>query len=114
IRAIIAEREQQLHAVSQEISGLKTVMDIFNNLHEQLVKKKDKINQSMELHKGFVSPLWSLPDEILSNIFVHCLPNDKHLSLAQNEAPVLLTRVCQKWRKVAVNTSELWYKLHLN
>ncbi|KAG1897080.1 uncharacterized protein F5891DRAFT_1243630 [Suillus fuscotomentosus] len=114
IRAIIAEREQQLHAVSQEISGLKTMVDIFNNLHEQLVEKKDKIKQSMELHKGFVSPLWSLPNEILSKIFVHCLPEDEHLSLAQNEAPMLLTRVCKKWRGVAVATSDLWYKLHLN
>ncbi|KAG2057484.1 hypothetical protein BDR06DRAFT_878190, partial [Suillus hirtellus] len=114
IRAIIAEREQQLHAVSQEISGLKTVVDIFNNLHEQLVEKKDKIKQSMELHKGFVSPLWNLPNEILSKIFVHCLPEDEHLSLAQNEAPMLLTRVCKKWRGVAVATSDLWYKLHLN
>ncbi|KAG1797239.1 uncharacterized protein BJ212DRAFT_1218513, partial [Suillus subaureus] len=90
------------------MSGLKTVVDTVNNLHKQLVKKQDKITQSMNLHKRLISSLWGLPTEVLSQIFVYCLPEDSHLSLAQNQAPVLLTRICRKWRNVAVDMPILW------
>ncbi|KAG1863562.1 hypothetical protein DFJ58DRAFT_868692 [Suillus subalutaceus] len=113
-RAIITERQQQLDDVLHEMSGLKKIVDTFNNLHEQLVEKQDKITQSMNSHKRLVSSLRGLPTEILSQIFVYCLPEDSHLSLAQNQAPVLLTRICREWRKVAVDMPNLWCRLHLN
>ncbi|KAG2033801.1 hypothetical protein BDR03DRAFT_871241, partial [Suillus americanus] len=107
-RAIITERQQQLDGVLHEMSGLKKIVDAINNLHEQLVDKQDKITQSMNSHKRLVSSLWDLPTEILSQIFVYCLPEDSHLSLAQNQAPVLLTRICRKWRDAAVDMPNLW------
>ncbi|KAG2345918.1 hypothetical protein BDR05DRAFT_1058064 [Suillus weaverae] len=113
IHAIITERQRQLDGVLHEISDLKTVVDTLNNICEQLVEKQDKITQSMNLHRRLVSSLWCLPTEILSQIFVRCLPEDSHLSLAQNEAPVLLTRICRLWREVAVDMPNLWCRLHL-
>jgi hypothetical protein len=95
------------------MSGLKAVMDILNGLHEQLGEKQDKITQSMILHKGLVSPLRKLPTEILSLIFIYCLPEDSHLSLTQSTAPVLLTRICRQWREVALDMPRLWCRLHL-
>ncbi|KAG1747100.1 uncharacterized protein EDB91DRAFT_1116279 [Suillus paluster] len=82
ITAINTERWQQLDAVLHEISGLEIVMDGIKNLHHQLVEQKDKITQFMDLHKGLGSTLWRLPTEVLSHIFVCCLPEDAHLSPA--------------------------------
>jgi hypothetical protein len=113
IRAIIAERQQQLDRVEHEMSGLKAVADTFNGLYEQLGEKRDKINQSMNSHKGLISPLRRLPDEILSLIFIHCLPEDSHLSLVKNKAPVLLTRICRQWRNIALDMPRLWCRPHL-
>ncbi|KAG1747884.1 uncharacterized protein EDB91DRAFT_48864 [Suillus paluster] len=113
ISAIITERELQLDAVSHEFSDLETVMDNIKNLHQHLVEKKEKITQSMNLHKGFVSAFWRLPTEVLSQIFIHCLPDTSHLSPASGLAPMLLTRVCRRWREIAVCMPSLWCKLQL-
>jgi hypothetical protein len=78
------------------------------------MEKRDKITQSMTLHKGLLSALWRLPNEVLSKIFIHCLPKTSLVSLekSSNLAPMLLTRICQRWRDVAVDTPSLWCKLH--
>ncbi|KAG1771060.1 hypothetical protein EV702DRAFT_659273 [Suillus placidus] len=108
ISAVITERQQQLDAVLQEVSGLESVMDRIKNLHQQLLKKKDNIIQSMSLHRGLVSALWRFPSELLSLIFVHCLPETEHLLPSSKLAPILLTRICRRWREVAVGMSSLW------
>lgn len=57
----------------------------------------------------------SLPTELISAIFVHCLPVDFKTVKQPNksEAPILLCHVCRKWRRVAFDTQELWSKLHV-
>ncbi|KAG1747853.1 uncharacterized protein EDB91DRAFT_1345052 [Suillus paluster] len=112
-QSIVTEHQQQLDAVLHEISVLETVMDSTKNLHQQLVEKKDKITQSMNLHKKRVSTFRRLPIELLCQIFVHCLPESNHLSPASNLAPMLLTRICRRWREVAVGIPNLWSSLRL-
>ncbi|KAG1842847.1 hypothetical protein F4604DRAFT_1825737 [Suillus subluteus] len=63
----------------------------------QLIQKKDKITQSMNFYKGPVSPLWRFPNELLSQIFHHCLPDT----------------VCRRWREVATSTPSLRCRLHM-
>ncbi|KAG1747822.1 uncharacterized protein EDB91DRAFT_1245307 [Suillus paluster] len=113
ISAIIAVRQQQLDAVLHDMSGLEMVMDSIKNLHQQLVEKKDKIIQSMNLHRRLVSALWRLPAEILSHIFVYCLPESEHSPPSKLTAPMLLTRICRRWREVAVAMPILWCRLRL-
>ncbi|KAG2125668.1 hypothetical protein DEU56DRAFT_743595, partial [Suillus clintonianus] len=105
----ISERQQQLNEVLRDISGLETVMDSIKNLRQQLVEKKDKIIKSMIVHKGLVSALWRLPTEVLSRNFHYCqcLP-EKYLPPASKLVPMLLTRICQSWREVAVGMPRLW------
>ncbi|KAG1858736.1 hypothetical protein DFJ58DRAFT_701778 [Suillus subalutaceus] len=111
---IIAERQQQLDAVLHEISGLQAVMDSVKNLHQQVVKKKEKITQSMNLHKALVSALRRLPTELLSQIFNLCLPETKLLLRPSTiRAPMLLTGICQRWREVAVGMPNLWCRLYV-
>ncbi|KAG1730689.1 uncharacterized protein EDB91DRAFT_749777 [Suillus paluster] len=69
-------------------------MRSIKNLHRQLVEKKDKITQSMNLHKRLVSTLRCLPTEVLFHIFIYCLPEVKYPSPAPNLAPILFTRIC--------------------
>ncbi|KAG2137913.1 hypothetical protein DEU56DRAFT_945527 [Suillus clintonianus] len=109
--AIITERQQQLDIVLREISGLKTMMDSIKNLEQQLVVKKDRITESMNLHKGLLSGLWRLPTEILSQIFHQCLP--KSTPLSKPRALLLLTRVCRRWREVVICIPSLWCRLYM-
>lgn len=114
INSILTERQQQLDAVLRDISGLETVMDGIKILHQQLVERKEKIIQSMTFHKGLGSALWRLPTEVITQIFHHCLPEDKCLTPASNLAPMLLTRICRPWRNIAVDMPSLWCRLHVD
>ncbi|KAG1874318.1 hypothetical protein F4604DRAFT_1653983 [Suillus subluteus] len=110
----ITERQQRLDAVSHEISDLETVMDNMQNIHRQLIKKKDKITQSINFHKRLVLTLWHLPTEILSQIFHHCLLEFEFDSLSyisKLAAPLLLITICRQWRDVVIGMPSLWCSL---
>jgi hypothetical protein len=112
INDILSERQQQLDAVVHDISGLDKVVGKINDLRQQLVEKQDKVNQSLILHRGHTSALWRLPDEVLCQIFVHCLPETDH-RVSTKVAPILLTRVCRRWREVVINMPSLWCRLSI-
>ncbi|KAG2136862.1 hypothetical protein BD769DRAFT_1664414 [Suillus cothurnatus] len=109
ISAIITERQYQLDTVLHDISGLQTVMDGIHTLQQQLIERKNKIIESINLHRRLVSPLWRLPTEVLSQIFCHCLPQIPELNELQSPSKLtLLTSICRRWREVAVGISNLW------
>ncbi|KAJ7352128.1 hypothetical protein DFH08DRAFT_858001 [Mycena albidolilacea] len=64
-----------------------------------------------ELH-SLIYPVLSLPFEITSQIFLHCLPKRLEDPIrpypSLDEAPLVFTRVCRDWRTVAISTSTLW------
>ncbi|KAG1750543.1 uncharacterized protein EDB91DRAFT_1217229 [Suillus paluster] len=91
-----------------------------NSIDQQLVEKKERIAKSMNLHQGLVSPLWRLPTEILAQIFHHCLPDFRHWERdypsphPTRSAPILLTRICRRWRDVVVGMPSFWCNLYLS
>ncbi|KAJ6539747.1 hypothetical protein B0H19DRAFT_1240374 [Mycena capillaripes] len=51
----------------------------------------------------------SLPPEITSEIFIHCLPAEREGDVINTrEAPLLLMRICRVWREISISTPELW------
>jgi len=88
-------------------------MDSVKSLHQQLIEGRDNIVHSMVLHQGHMSApsSWHFPVEVLSQIFIHCLPETNHLKVSSKLAPMLLTRICRHWRQVAVNIPSLWCRL---
>ncbi|OAX34401.1 hypothetical protein K503DRAFT_774598 [Rhizopogon vinicolor AM-OR11-026] len=111
IHAILPELQQQLRAVYQEITDLDEVIDRLHDLRQQVSEKQARIAQSIILHRGCASAFWRLPVEVLCQIFVHCLPETDHLRISPGLAPLLLTRVCRRWKEVAVNSPRLWCAL---
>ncbi|KAJ7165753.1 hypothetical protein C8R46DRAFT_996841 [Mycena filopes] len=57
-------------------------------------------------------PVLTLPNEITSRIFAHCLPNGP-VRPAPHTAPLVLAQICQHWRAVALSTCELWSSIDL-
>ncbi|KAF7354695.1 F-box domain-containing protein [Mycena sanguinolenta] len=59
-------------------------------------------------------PVLSLPFELTSEIFFHCLPDLQHadpifdVSPVRLPAAVLLTQICRTWRAVALKTPRIW------
>ncbi|OJA08432.1 hypothetical protein AZE42_06553 [Rhizopogon vesiculosus] len=111
INAILTERQDQLNAVLRNIPVLDTIVDKIKNIRQQLIEEQHKIVYSMNLHQGYKSALWRLPVEVLSQIFVHCLPESDYLWISRMEGPMLLTHICRRWREVVVNMPSLWCRL---
>ncbi|KAJ7770642.1 hypothetical protein B0H16DRAFT_1774684 [Mycena metata] len=60
-------------------------------------------------------PVLMLPNEIVSEIFVHFLPvYPKPAPLAGTLSPTTLTHICRKWRNIALTTPTLWRAAYLS
>ncbi|OAX35245.1 hypothetical protein K503DRAFT_723284 [Rhizopogon vinicolor AM-OR11-026] len=67
----------------------------------------------MNLHKGLLSALWRLSDEVLYQTFLQCLPEPDIMQCSPELPPLLLTRICRRWREVAVDMPGLWCRLFM-
>jgi F-box-like len=71
--------------------------------------REAEVQHCAEVHDAPVSPVCMLPPELLSTIFIFCLPEDwRSSSCRPLHAPMLLTQICGQWRSVAVSTPLLW------
>jgi len=52
-----------------------------------------------------------LPPELLSEIFLFCLPGDFYIRPDPLQAPLLICGVCGTWRRIAIALSRLWSSL---
>ncbi|KAJ6628000.1 hypothetical protein B0H10DRAFT_1993220 [Mycena sp. CBHHK59/15] len=58
-------------------------------------------------------PVLSLPPEIASQIFLHCLPPSHSRWYSPQNAPWLLLQVSRQWRALALDTHVLWTSIHM-
>jgi hypothetical protein len=58
------------------------------------------------------APVSRLPPELLSLIFLECLPASPK-PWDPNSAPLLLMQICGHWRKIALSTALLWRHIHV-
>jgi hypothetical protein len=82
---------EQLDSIIGEDSGLRTIRNSVSHCQGQPVEEKGVIIRSNTLRTSFSSPICRLPSEILSEIFLYCLPKDKNLTYTSRQAPMLLT-----------------------
>ncbi|KAK7046265.1 F-box domain-containing protein, partial [Favolaschia claudopus] len=54
-----------------------------------------------------------LPFELISKIFIHCLPRYGRVRPDPQLAPLLLLQICRRWRAVALATPWLWNSIFL-
>lgn len=52
-----------------------------------------------------------LPGETLRCIFIHSLPQIDHLLPKSQSSPMLLTRICRRWKEVSEDMPSLWCRL---
>ncbi|KAJ7772037.1 hypothetical protein DFH07DRAFT_734295, partial [Mycena maculata] len=55
-----------------------------------------------------------LPPELMSLIFLFCLPDDEFIFPDPSSAPLLLCRICRQWRHIALAMPGLWASLFLH
>ncbi|KAJ6610442.1 hypothetical protein B0H10DRAFT_1643768, partial [Mycena sp. CBHHK59/15] len=75
-------------------------------LLDDLEEKRWTIEQQINSRANF--PFLRLPVEIISEIFVHCLPDPSDSQPDLRKALFVLMDVCSAWRKIALSTPVLW------
>ncbi|KAF9065068.1 hypothetical protein BDP27DRAFT_1425134 [Rhodocollybia butyracea] len=82
----------------------------------QLQLERDRLQADLEALRVELSPIRRIPLEILSEIFVHCLPVPRRTGFSvatPSKAPLLLSQICRRWRSVAISIPKLWSSLSI-
>ncbi|KAJ7841543.1 hypothetical protein B0H13DRAFT_2414683 [Mycena leptocephala] len=69
---------------------------------------REEKNLAQERLDSYKYPVLKLPNEIVSEIFMHFLPTYRFPPLTGLFSPTLLTHVCRRWREIALSTPTLW------
>ncbi|KAJ6547187.1 hypothetical protein B0H19DRAFT_1379520 [Mycena capillaripes] len=57
----------------------------------------------------------TLPAELTSEMFLHCLdPETEFIHPDPDSAPLLLCRICRRWRRITLDTPGLWASLYID
>ncbi|KAJ7592872.1 hypothetical protein C8J56DRAFT_484188 [Mycena floridula] len=97
---------QLLDTSNEEISRLTVAID-------KLVLEREKLRSNVVTYKAALAPIRLLPEDMLREIFVSCLPSNKAAATTIKDAPLLLGRICRSWRELALSTPELWASIRI-
>ncbi|KAJ7123289.1 hypothetical protein C8R43DRAFT_1241172 [Mycena crocata] len=103
----------ELEALQSDLTSLSKELGRLDTLIRDLSAQRDKIEESVELHRAVLAPVRRLPDDVVQHIFLACLPTDRNAVMSTREAPLLLCRTCSTWRVLALATPKLWASLHV-
>jgi hypothetical protein len=106
IHQVIAKPLDDISQLNEKIAHLQAIID-------DLSRERDELSRFVEDHRALLSGVRQLPKELVQDIFLSCLPNDRNAVMSSAEAPVLLGRICKSWRQIALSTPQLWSSLHI-
>ncbi|KAF7295671.1 F-box domain-containing protein [Mycena indigotica] len=102
--ATLLPERKRLEELEEEIIGLELRLSA---LRDEVFTVKQRMN-------NYVYPVLTLPNEIVSMIFLHYVPAYPcRPSILGEGSPILLTRICRHWRDIADSTPRLWCSIRL-
>jgi hypothetical protein len=84
-----------------------------DSLIRQLTAQRDRVKDRIESHKALISHARRLPQDLVEQIFLACLPTHHNAIMSPAEPPLLLGRI-SAWRSVAFSMPRLWTSLHVS
>lgn len=93
--------------------GLQTELESLQARLSDLQEQHEMLTEAVAPYHSFSSAFRRFPPELLQVIFVHCLPETRNPVMHASEAPLVLGRVCSRWRRIVESTPELWACLHV-
>lgn len=104
----VNEEKAQLAQIDTKLAALRAQLNL-----EQL--RRDEFARAIELKESLCAPIHRMPAEILGYIFEYCADSssDGHgrstvLPLSLHNPPLIFTRICWRWRSVALATPAIW------
>ncbi|KAJ7575606.1 hypothetical protein C8J56DRAFT_1063205 [Mycena floridula] len=74
------------------------------------VNRHAELERELSAHRALIAPINYIPNEILQEIFLFTVPDQVNISVKQS--PLILGRVCSRWRKVSQGMPELWSSIN--
>ncbi|KAJ7653697.1 hypothetical protein DFH06DRAFT_1474817 [Mycena polygramma] len=97
-RARVADMEAEIRYLERALSRLRS--------------EKTLVQERIQSYKY---PVLSLPNELVSEIFLQFLPSYPRCPpLTGMLSPTALTQICRQWREIALTTPELWRAMRLD
>jgi hypothetical protein len=106
IHQVIVKPLDDISQLNEKIARLQAIID-------DLSRERGELSRFVEDHCALLSGARRLPQELVQEIFLSCLPNDRNAVMSSSEAPVLLGRICKSWRQISLSTPQLWSSLHI-
>ncbi|KAJ7631603.1 hypothetical protein DFH06DRAFT_1438742 [Mycena polygramma] len=111
-RDILVSEETRLRVLDENFALVQSV------LVETLDQRRHESREKIRMHKAVISPLRHLPPELLGRIFLLTLPDleqeqDRSFRRRMARSPWVLTRICSRWRKIAISLPSLWTTITL-
>ncbi|KAJ7811839.1 hypothetical protein B0H13DRAFT_2472413 [Mycena leptocephala] len=75
--------------------------------------KLAKMHKLFDPYLALLSPIRTMPVEILQEIFMACLPTRHDSIMHASHMPLILGRVCSRWRTISLSTPVLWSSVHV-
>ncbi|KAF8195204.1 hypothetical protein K438DRAFT_1719405, partial [Mycena galopus ATCC 62051] len=104
--------DAECDAIRQFLSGLRKdfaeVTQEIARMQALLMTQSEALHEAIDAHQALVSLLRRLPEDVIREIFIACLPSSGNPVMNSQEAPLLLTHVCSGWRRIALTTPSLW------
>lgn len=97
---------EELGLLDAEILQLQATIDALRT-------KRQKLYTYIIDHQALLTPMRRIPQDILQEIFIRCLPVHHNAVISHREAPLLLGRVCSWWRKISTSIPHLWSSIHV-
>ncbi|KAJ6465256.1 hypothetical protein DFH09DRAFT_1487163 [Mycena vulgaris] len=99
-----ALQRSRLAEVSAKIRDCQALLECLHAEREELENT---------IH-SFTYPVLTTPVEIVSHIFLDCLPAHGRVQPSQRAAPLALAQIYQHWREIAHSLHQLWSSIDLN
>jgi len=98
---------------ASKLKAVEVELNRITALYNDLSTQRQDLCAEIDGYRALISPARRLPVDILQEIFIHTLPTAHNALINSNECPLLLTRICSGWRRIALTTPYLWSTIHI-
>ncbi|KAJ6512822.1 hypothetical protein C8R45DRAFT_961478 [Mycena sanguinolenta] len=106
IRSFLVEPENELTRIDARIEEMEIALAL-------LKEQRALLKKPIDAHGVLISVIRRLPQDILVEIFLACLPSEHDALIDPTEAPLVLGRICRHWRSLVYSTPMLWRSIHI-
>ncbi|KAJ6508390.1 hypothetical protein C8R45DRAFT_1208076 [Mycena sanguinolenta] len=106
IRTLLVGPKEKLAEIDAQIEALEITL-------AQLKEQRAALKGPIDAHNALISLMRRIPQDVLLEIFLWCLPTNHNAVIDCAEAPLLLGRISRHWRQIAYSTPRLWSSIHI-